>query len=280
MNGRMAQLVALTCFGNACLSRRQTPRFFPDNSTCQFCSRVDFAEQQKTLLRATRESEVAGDPDAWFNYLKAGGAMGIRLWHGPREVGPVADRNASAFANGGSRWTMEVLYPGNVSRMWEARWENAEGAAMGGRQWHVRYLQTGQGKSRKASQVELADTVRALELCLKQALRFAAKENLESFRECFEVALETIQSRGHSWHGYHQDLAPAGFLSLDAMIVLDACQKAWVFGGTGSWNDLSFEGDSQLAYEDLSERLFQAVIDGIQCAATSSAAPHLQSATA
>jgi hypothetical protein len=52
-------------------------------------------------------------------------------------------------------------------------------------------------------------------------------------------------------------------------MLLDASQKAWVFGGMGSWNDLGSEGDDQKLYERLSDRLFRAVNEAIEAAATS-----------
>jgi len=82
--------------------------------------------------------------------------------------------------------------------------------------------------------------------------------------------LDTIETKGRNRHGYHQDLAPTGFLSEEAAVLLDACQTAWVFGGMGSWNDLWFEGEDQGIYERVSERLFEAVNAGIEQAATSS----------
>ena len=81
--------------------------------------------------------------------------------------------------------------------------------------------------------------------------------------------MDTIESMGNNRYGYHQDLAPGGVLTDLASALLDACQKAWVFGGMGSWNDLGFEGDSQRDYERMSESLFGAVTRAIAGAASS-----------
>lgn len=56
---------------------------------------------------------------------------------------------------------------------------------------------------------------------------------------------------------------------MEAATLLDACQKAWVFGCMGSWNDMGFDGENQKTYDRVSERLFQAVNVAIEQAATS-----------
>jgi hypothetical protein len=38
---------------------------------------------------------------------------------------------------------------------------------------------------------------------------------------------------------------PAGLLNLSAAQLLTACRTPWVFGGMGSWNDMSFDGKEQ-----------------------------------
>ncbi len=52
--------------------------------------------------------------------------------------------------------------------------------------------------------------------------------------------------------------------------MLAACQKAWVFGGMGSWNDMGFDGEDQKDYVRLSEALFQALNAAIVAAANAS----------
>ncbi len=42
MNHPIAQIVAMTCFGNATLSGYKIDTFYPSNSTFIFCNRVNF----------------------------------------------------------------------------------------------------------------------------------------------------------------------------------------------------------------------------------------------
>ena len=77
---------------------------------------------------------------------------------------------------------------------------------------------------------------------------------------------------GAKRHGYHKDLIPDGAASGLATCLLDACQSAWVFGGMGSWNDMSFEGVDPTEYDRVSEQLFSTLNETIQTAANVSCA--------
>lgn len=70
MNGTIAQIVALTCFGNAFLQGQKIPSFFPLNSTCQFCEQVNFVTIEKSFLGKHKEQEISKTPDEWFLFLK------------------------------------------------------------------------------------------------------------------------------------------------------------------------------------------------------------------
>ena len=53
---------------------------------------------------------------------------------------------------------------------------------------------------------------------------------------------------------------PLEVISTEQSRLLQAADRAWVFGGMGSWNDMGFESDQQHAeYEVVSSRLYQAV---------------------
>ncbi len=269
MNGPIAQIVALTCHGNAILSGQPGLPFLPANSTCQFCERVTFVTFGRSLLGKLNETKLAESPEAWFSYLKVSEALGIRLWRAPQNDPGFSDRMTAGLAGGGGTWTMEILLPGDTSERWAARWEVGNREEPDQRIWHVTYGRVSKGKSNRSTDCELAKAIHELEESLKEVRAFSAKKKLEVFSTQFEDALDSIESKGRNRHGYHQDLAPAGFLSEEAAMLLDACQTAWVFGGMGSWNDMWFEGEDQGTYERVSERLFEAVNAGIEQAATS-----------
>src|ERR1051325_221752 len=109
MNGPIAQIVALTCHANAFLRGMHAPMFFPDNSTCKFCDWVKFVTVSRTLFGKSRETTVAGDPNNWFQHLKADNIIGVRLSCTPQNKPGISDRMASAFVGGGGTWAMEAF---------------------------------------------------------------------------------------------------------------------------------------------------------------------------
>src|SRR5437867_6825594 len=97
MTGPVAQIVALTCYGNAFLQGNTVPRFFPANSTCQFCDRVTFVEVVKPLFGKQKEIEIAKSPDEWFSLLKGKGARGIRLMRNAQNQPQISDRMSAGL---------------------------------------------------------------------------------------------------------------------------------------------------------------------------------------
>ncbi len=270
MNGPIAQIVALTCYGNAVLSGHKAPPFFPANSTCQFCERVAFVTLDKTFFGKVKEEEVAKSPDDWFSLLKSQRALGIRLVRAPQDNPGISDRMSAGFVGGGGTWTMEVLLPKQKSNFWSARWEVWNQKAPDRRIWRVAYGRVSEATARGAATADLIGASRELRQSLQEIREFSAKHGLDGFTKCFDDALDTLASEGKNLHGYHQDLAPRGILSEEAAMILDASQPSWVFGGMGSWNDMGFDGEEQQRYDRISERLFQAVNSAIETAATTS----------
>jgi hypothetical protein len=62
-----------------------------------------------------------------------------------------------------------------------------------------------------------------------------------------------------------RDLLPAAYPAAARMLSATA-SAAWVFGGMGSWNDLSFQGPLREQYERVSEDLYLAALDALVAA--------------
>lgn len=257
MNGPLAQIVALTIYGNAVLAGHSIPKFFPDNSTCKFCNEIAFAELGKSLLGKAKESRVAASPDEWFSYLRKKGARGVRLLRKAQNDPRIPDRMSAGFVGGGGTWMIEVILEGGRSEYWVARWEVWNQNAPEQRIWRVTYGRVDQKPTTNSPAPNLGQH-RARFLKRLQAIRnFSAREKSDPFTASFDQALDTMSARDLKLHGYHRDLSPAGFLQTDAVVVLDAAQSSYVFGGMGSWNDMGFEKETQKEYERVSEDLFE-----------------------
>lgn len=270
MNGPIAQVVALTCHGNAFLQGNNAHAFFPDNSTCVFCDRVTFVSLEKTFFGKTKEKAVAQTPQDWFAYLKSSGAMGIRILREPQNDPRISDRMSAGFVGGGGTWYMEVVRPKGQSEFWLARWEVWNQEAPEQRIWRVTYGQVSDGPATEIEPVDIPEAASRLADALREIHAFSAKHDCGGFTQCFAEALDTLDSAGEHLHGYHQDLVPSDFVSSQARTLLDACQKAWVFGGMGSWNDMGFDDPEQAEYERVSEQLFHNLNEAIAAGANDS----------
>jgi len=264
MTGPVAQIVALTCYGNAFLDGHTEPEFLATNSTCQFCDRVAFVELVKRLL-GKKERKVAKSPGEWFPYLQGKDARGIRLVHQAENAARISDRMSAGLVGGGGTWSMEVLLPKDRSESWQARWQVWNQKDPDRRIWRVIYGRAAVAASKPYARQNLEATALRLLEALREIHGFSERHSCGAFTNAFEQAISSLTSPQR--HGYHKDLSPPGLLPNRAEAVLDAAQSAWVFGGMGSWNDLGFEGENVKEYERVSDQLFRKLTEAI-CVAT------------
>jgi hypothetical protein len=277
MNGTLAQIVALTCFCNALLSGHKVGSFFPQNSTCIFCDRVNFVIAEKRLFGKLKEKEVAKTPDEWFVFLKSSLATGIRLLYTPTIEPKIPDRLTAGFVGGGGTWAMEVFFPRNKSEVWTAQWVVWDKNASDKRGWRVTYRRTTMNTTSPKGTPDLSAINKKLTKALIEIHSFSSNHHTDYWTKLFANALETLNSEGKILYGYHKDLAPDGFLSIESKTILDACQTSMVFGGMGSWNDVWFEkGDKKdppEEYNRVSDQLFNAINESILAAVNSRCSP-------
>ena len=272
MNGPIAQVVALTGHGNTYLREHKVPTFFPANSTCKFCDKVAFVVVERTIFGRTKEKPIAATPDEWFSYLRSLKAHGIRVRYTPHNDPGFSDRMSAGFVRGGGTWSMEIILPKGRRDSWIARWGVWNQEAPEDRVWRVTYGRVSTAGASAAPVVDLTQSSENLATSLRDIHKFSKDHDCGGFTQCFKEALDTIDSSGKVLHGHHQDLIPDSVSSREAKTILDACQRCWVFGGMGSWNDMGFDGDVQNVYEEVSERLFEAATDAIVAAANTTCA--------
>ncbi|MEP6940517.1 MAG: hypothetical protein ABI846_12205 [Rudaea sp.] len=270
MNSTIAQLVVLACFGNATLrARAAVPRVFPENSTCRFCERVAFVAMGESFFGAPRIKSVAATPDKWFAHLQRHHASRIRLTWAPRNDPRIADHQSAAFAGGGGDWALAVSFA-ESSQVWRSRWEVFDRNAPEQRIWRVTYGPPVDAPHSGADAAADALEPGALRVALTQILAFSQTHETGGFSASFRAALDALDGIATEPATY-ADLYPPGALPSAAGAVLAAAQKAWVFGGMGSWNDMSFDGDAAMDYARVSAQLYAALTRSI-CAATNQSA--------
>jgi hypothetical protein len=106
-----------------------------------------------------------------------------------------------------------------------------------------------------------------LEVVLSKLEDFAIQQHLTAFAGSFRQAIGCLGAKSPLTTVYHSDIAPSTRVSREARQLLAAAQAAWVFGGMGSWNDLTFEGQADADYKLLSEKLFSLLMQALTEAA-------------
>lgn len=273
MQTPIAHTLALAIHGNAAVQGIEVHDLFPSNSTCTFCKSVSF-DLQDWEGDELRRRRFAATPQDWILRLRNAGAMSFTvLWDSPYDR-RISARESVGFAGGGGRWLIQVLLPG-AAELWEAAWSVGDAHDPQKRIWTVTWVRVDRRtEAHPIGALDLDSLQADLERLLPEIADFARNHDLETFIPYFERGLACLRSETPMGEVYHKDLAPPGFLSLQAERLLAAAQAAWVFGGMGSWNDTGFEGEVQKEYERLSDRLYH-LLNKAAIAAANSSAPRL-----
>ncbi len=274
MVGPTAQIAALTCHLNARKRGIATRRFFPDNSTCQFCEFVHFLREEPDRSGQNRQWDiVAATPDEWLDWVFGSAFSHATLVHTSTNDAKVSDRMLAGLVGGGGHWRL-CLNQGERSECWEAGWQVGNRNATDQRIWRVRYALVEEMRTLAVNKVPLGELSEEMVAALTEIEAFARRQNLDGFADCFAKAESCLKADDPFALVYHRDLAPDGALALAPARLLAACQAAWVFGGMGSWNDLGFTGEDQELYERLSNRLFH-ILNAAICVAVNDTAASL-----
>jgi hypothetical protein len=265
----IAQAGAITIFGNDWLRGVSRAEFWPSSTVFSFCKSVRFVSLDGDTSVLT-ETPFADDPVEWLSKLRSAGTIGLRLHYRERN-NPLQDRATVGFVGGGGRWLIESLRAG-LSDLWEARWLVNDANDPDRRVWDVSYGRIDKdGPPLPFSTPDLVTLKSELEGVLSEIHTFATRQDLGSFAGAFRSAKEALNSDIPLSASYHSDIAPSSQMPLEAKQLLGAAQAAWVFGGMGSWNDMSFEEPDQQEYVEVSGKLFS-LLNQVICRAVNSSA--------
>jgi hypothetical protein len=232
VNGEVAQLVSLVAFGNRLRADGgDPPELFPGHSTFRWVGDVRFAGVEGTA--------------PWFEAFP--GRLVLYL--------PAARPELAVFANA----TQGAIWDG--AAVWRARWEVRDRDAPEQGIWAVEYTSTPEPS---APPEPPPDAATELDGSLAAAESLAARHLfLGSFTTWFEQARAALADPDPVIE-YLPDLVPPGW-DLHARRLLTAAAHAWVFGGMGSWNDVTFPDDQAMKreHEEVTGRLYRAVCAAI-----------------
>ncbi|MFW9920926.1 MAG: hypothetical protein ACFFED_15100 [Candidatus Thorarchaeota archaeon] len=240
------RLIALVTYANAILKGR-ADTFDIDILIGHHCYNMEFIEPHSSNIPGSTKI-IAANANKWISYLRDGNAEKVLLHFRKVNQFSLPDHITAAFIGGGSEWLIEVRYPSGSNLYTSA----TQGS--GGRKDQVALIDRNFSQSWASPSV--IETRRALDEILGLLTDFAKEhEHSSHWSRTFEAAREALAE------SQNQDLEfiPEGIYSLEAHHLIAAGFRSWVFGGMGSWNDMSFNDDAHEKYTVLTEQLYQAI---------------------
>lgn len=269
MTGIVAQIIALTAFGNDFLNNGKIPTDFNlTNTTFEYCKKVDFREFKKQFFFSkVKEIVVAENPTKWFEYLKTDGCRHLRLYFEySKDQSITKDHQLAGFVGGGGLWLIEAVYD-NYSNYWLNSWEVTNQNSPDNKIWSVKYGMTVVKQPSTNLQTDNEEIKNELRKSITEITNFAIGQNLKYWAEQFEKAKSFLDSPLPEESFYQKDLIPVENYSLTAKQILCSAASSWVFGGMGTWNDLVFDREeNQAEYDRLSAKLYSDINNAIVAA--------------
>jgi hypothetical protein len=262
MTGILAQIIAITSFGNEYLKNGVLNNFYPENSTFQHCDTIDFREmRKKNIFVSKKEFIIANNPLKWFEYLKKDDCIKLRLYY---QTEKSDDHKLAGLVGGGGNWYIECVYE-KYSDFWIGRWKHDKEREK--KPWIVTYGKAVEKQPTINQQFDIDKTKDELKIVLERITEFAFKETSETWGNIFEKAKKTLESKEPEKDFYHNDLIFNENYKLENRQLLMSASKAFVFGGMGSWNDMWLEPkEIEEKYNSLSAELYETMMKAIRSA--------------
>ena len=264
MTGDIERAITLTTFGNEFLRNNidisvvslNHPSFKSVNS-------ITFYIFKKHFWYKPTWHYYANTIDEWFNKLKLDGCQEIRLSYFPNiplalNEEKLEEFKLAGFVGGGGKRYIKTIFR-NHCDFWESKERVTDANAPNQKIWSVNYNRVIWGESIQDEQKYNIDDIRAkLESALQAIAAFAKMESLSFWEEWFLTAIDLLDSRKQSERIYN--MLPENHFSSNVIQLLASADKAWCFGGMGSWNDIGFfETEKNTLYKKLSSDLYNVV---------------------
>ncbi|KFE61077.1 hypothetical protein [Hyalangium minutum] len=150
------------------------------------------------------------------------------------------------------------------------KWNLFFSPAPGSTSLSFEYLPVGPGEAASAER-DLSRCRAALASALEAVRTFADKQDLKYWSKHFRRCLLRLSLEPQPLEDL-LELLLTHKLPVPAVQLANAAMASDVFGGMGSWNDLGFDGPDAQVYQELSNRLLQAMKSAFRAAINSSAA--------
>lgn len=271
MTGILSQFITLVGYGNDYLKNGELPGgFYPAHSSFDFCREVSFIDGTKGIpVSEDKKILIASDPVEWLQGLKREKCNDLKLFFNYSGNNEFPDYQSAGMVGGGGYWRIEANYDNGTS-VWASRWEPTDLNSPDKKIWTVNYglLHAGVDPTEMPCDLEVIKNVTEERLIF--IIHFCEKLKLNNWKKTFESAFSTLHKNDPLDDDYLRVLIPQKNYSLIAKQLLGSACQMHVFGGMGSWNDMSFSNNEiQEEYEKLSYDVYDNICVNILAAINS-----------
>ncbi len=253
----LCQPVALVTHGNAWLHADRSdapPELLRSSPLFQFVASLHFE---------VAGQEIGTETAAWFRYLKREQASGLRLI-----LGPYPAWVTSALRDG-REWAIQVTYP-RWWEIWKGWWHSDQSL----KAWRITYSALRLDKPLSENTPRLKAAAAALMIAAAAAEQVSRKMGSDPFTKMLIATQQALESSAPE-PDWFAGMLPSVPHNPQARQLLVAAEKAWVFGGMGSWLDRSYYlgAATQEEFNTVHQQLWDAVVSAV-AAATNAYLPH------
>ncbi|NHJ48589.1 MAG: hypothetical protein FK733_12460 [Asgard group archaeon] len=259
MNIDVIRISILTAYGNAYLQGKKVS--FDKNHPAAYNHRnIKFIQDiQEDHIKWN--NYLADNPNEWFKYLKENNYSRLYLSYSPSSNPQIKDHQGAAFVGGGSQWCI-IAMKGDKCDVWSEKHQAERGEQM------IYFYLSSKDKDLPKIQNTPLDKVKLyLREILKDLVDFTIKSELKNWQNVFQKSLLKLTVENED-ELLDIELLPENCFSLEAKQILATCDKAWVFGGMGSWNDVVKVHNYDL-YTRLTANLYDTICKSIAAAINS-----------
>jgi hypothetical protein len=255
------QNVAFVAYGNAFLQGKKVV-FAKNNPAAKYYRNISFRKGFSFDPILAPEKMLAKNPNDWFRYLKEEGFERLYLVRLPISGLAIPQKIKEALSNLYEKAWFILAQRKRKYTFWHSQWE----AVAGDLQIYYYPIITD-------SQIDVTDlpvlkkAKDDFTAVLTELVAFTKENKLSNWEQVFQKALDYFTITDQSAI-LLEDLLPDNCFTLEAYQLFAACDQAWVFGGMGSWNDVTQVSDYE-KYKQLTTRLITAIYNSLAAIANS-----------
>lgn len=254
MNVSILQMVSIVSYSNAYLNDQLPEISNQGEKISMYCHKVLF----HIPVEGHETQYTTQAPIDWFLSLKYRGVKQVKLHYKSIPNLNMPERMSAGFVGGAGIWMVETVLD-NKSEFWYSKWQVDEQQRKIGsdRIWTVIY--------KKAPIDELPSEFYTVENqreelkpILADLVSLCQEIKESNWKSIFNGAKTVLDNAKPSVATYLKDMIVDGIYTPEALALMEAADRSYVFGGMGSWNDItSFATKEQEdIYLDLSDKLY------------------------